>query len=87
MIIDGILILLYATIQIIISPILLFDDVTLPSDFATSLNTAGTYTSGLNHYIPIDTIQTILVLLVYIVGAVLLYKLIMWGIKKIPGIN
>lgn len=87
MIIDLFLLLLYGAIQIIISPILLFDDVTLPSDFSDSLSTAGAYTSGLNHYIPIDTIQTQLVLLIYIVGAVLLYKLIMWGISKIPGIN
>lgn len=87
MIITGFLYLLYAVIQVIISPILLFDDVVLPVEFSTSLATGGTYIAPLDPYVPIDTLTAILIVLIYIEGFILLYKLIMWGIKKIPTIN
>lgn len=87
MIINAILYALYGIIQLIISPILLFDDVTLPEGIDTALTTAGSYIAPLNGIMPIDTVTAILVVFVYIEGAILLYKLIMWGIKKIPTIN
>ncbi len=87
MITNALIYLLYGALQLLISPILLLDDAELAPEFSESLTTAGTYTAGLNQFIPIDTIQQMLVLLVYIFGFVFIYKVIMWVVKKIPTIN
>lgn len=87
MITSAILYLLYATIQVIISPILLFSDVVLPEGIANAIGTAGMYVAPINIFIPVDTLVTILLLYLQIEGFVGLYKLIMWGIKKIPTIS
>ena len=87
MIITIILNLLYALISILLTPLRNFADVVLDPNFSTAINNASGYYHSLNGILPVDTMIQILGLSLIIEGAYLLYKLIMWVIKKIPTIN
>jgi len=87
MITDAILLILYKTILIVISPITSLADVTLPSGLSTAITTANGYISSVNAFIPVDTLLTIFGAILVVEVAALSYKLIMWILTKIPGIS
>lgn len=87
MIITAILNIIFFVIKIIIYPISVLPDVTLPSGLSSSLGTASGYLNPLNGYIPIDTMLIILEVFLTFELAYFAYKGIMWIIKKIPTIN
>ena len=87
MILTGILNLIYFVLSIILTPLSLFGDVSLPSSFTTAITNAGGYYNSLNAILPMDTMITILGVSLAIEGAYLTYKLIMWVIQKIPTLN
>lgn len=62
-------------------------DASLPVNITSAILTAGTYWSAFDFILPTDTILTIFGLLLSIEGAILLYKAIMWLVRKIPTIN
>jgi hypothetical protein len=84
MIIDGILNLVYGFISLVITPITSLADVTMSSSFSSSINTANGYLSSFNNFIPMDTLGQILVIFVAIELAIIIYKLIMWVVRRIP---
>jgi len=87
MITTALLDLIFAFILVVLSPLLGFADVVLNSNFASSIATAGGYYHSLNTLLPVDTMLEILAVSLAFEGAYLLYKLIMWGLSKVPGIN
>jgi len=87
MITTGILQIIYAFIFAITSPLRLLADVSLNSNFATSIQTASGYYHAVNGILPIDTMLTIFGISLVFEGLYLTYKLIMWVIKKIPTIS
>jgi len=87
MIITALLNLVYVFIQLILSPLALLGDVSLSSSFSSSIATAGGYYNSLNAILPMDTMITILGVFLAIEGAYVVYKIIMWIIKKIPTLN
>ena len=87
MILTGILNLVFMFLTILLSPLTLFGDVTLPSSFATAITNTSGYYNSLNAILPVDTMLTILGLSLAIEGAYLTYKIIMWVIAKIPTLN
>jgi hypothetical protein len=87
MITTAILGIIYAFIFAITSPLRLLADVSLDSNFASSIQTASGYYHAVNGFIPVDTMLTILGISLVFEGLYLTYKLIMWVIKKIPGIS
>lgn len=87
MITTAILYLLYATIYLFTAPIRLLPNVSLDGNFATSVNTASTYISAFDTFIPVGTLLTIFGIFIVYELSYFSYKLIMWVIKKIPTIN
>jgi hypothetical protein len=82
--ITGFLNIIYGIIYIITSPLRLLPDVVLNNGFSDAITNANGYISGLNAFVPIDTIITILGVFIAIEGAYMLFKLIMWVIKRLP---
>jgi hypothetical protein len=87
MIITGIFNMFYFFILAVSSPIRLLPKATLSSETAISIATAGTYLKSLDFVFPVSNFLTILVLFMSIEAGILIYKLIMWVIKKIPTIS
>jgi len=59
-------------------------DVSLNSNFLSSVSTASGYMSGLNAILPIGTILTILLFYVTFEGGYLAFKAIYWVIRRLP---
>ena len=55
MIFTAIFDIFYFVVSLLISPITLLSDVSLSGSIATSIATASGYLSGINAFIPIDT--------------------------------
>jgi hypothetical protein len=87
MIITAILNLLYTFISFVLLPLSLMSDVSLNSAIETSLATANGYYRSLDVILPMDTILQILGVVLTLEGAYLIYKVIMWVIKKVPTLN
>ena len=84
MIVDTFLNLIYALIYLITSPIRLLPDVAVNTGITGAITTAQQYISSFNTILPIDTIFAILGVFVGIESAYLLFKLIMWVVKRFP---
>jgi hypothetical protein len=84
MITTALLYVLYGLVFVITYPIRLLPDVVMATDFTNAITTANGYISSLNTFIPVDTIVQIVVVFLAIEGSVLIYKLTMWVIKRIP---
>lgn len=87
MITTQILNLLFNLISLVLTPLSSYPDVVLSTNFTTALANVGGYYHSLNVILPMDTMLEILGVSLTIEGAYLIYKLIMWVIKKIPMIN
>lgn len=87
MITNAILILLYAAVVAITSPLRLLPSVTAESGFTQAVTTAANYLKGIDTVFPVSTMAQILGAILTIELGVVAYKLIMWGIKKIPTIS
>jgi len=87
MIIDAILYAIYLFIGLITSPLQLLSDVSVNSNIAIAINTANGYLQGLKPILPIDTLVAIILIYLGIEVLVFSYKMIMWGLRKIPGIS
>ncbi len=87
MITDAILIINFFAIKVILSPLTLLPDATLPVDLTDAISTAGTYLAAVSSMLPITTFLLILGTVLAIESFIFSYKVIMWIIQKIPGIN
>lgn len=84
MIIDFILNFLYSIIDGLLSVIFNGADVVLPSGITSAISTAGGYLSAFDFIVPISSILTVFGLILTIEGAILIYKSIMWIIRRLP---
>jgi hypothetical protein len=87
MITSGILLIIYYFIQALEYPIKALPDVSLPSGIASAITSAGAYLSSFDLIFPVGTFLTIFGLMLTIEAAILVYKVVMWLIKKIPTIS
>lgn len=87
MITTGVLYLLYFALLVLTSPLRLLPDVSLPTEFTDAIATASGYISSINSFFPVDSMLIIFAAMLAIEGIVLLYKLIVWVMTKIPGIS
>ncbi len=87
MITTAFITIVYAFIFAITAPLRLLPDVSLPGEVNSAISTAGGYLGTLNQIFPVNTLLTIFGLFLAIEVFILTYKLIMWVIRKIPGIN
>ena len=87
MITSALLQIILFAINLLVLPITGLDDVVLDSNISSALSTASGYLHALDQILPVSTILAILAIALAIEGSYLIYKLIMWVIKKIPTIN
>lgn len=87
MISSALLSIWYVFVLVATSPLRLTDDVVISSNFTASLSTASGYFSGLSVVLPLGTILAVFTLVLVVEGFIFGYKLVMWVIKKIPGIS
>jgi hypothetical protein len=87
MIFTPFLYILRAVIWLILLPIRLIPDATLPVDVASSFAMTGHYLSNLNQLFPLITMALTLGSMVIVESAIGVWKGIQWLIKKIPTIN
>lgn len=89
MITSALLYIIYIFILGITSPFRLLPDVFLPNSIISAITATNGFIASIYAIIP-NTIISILValgLFISIEGFILLWKIINWSIKKIPGIS
>jgi len=84
MITSAILWLIYIFVSLLLSPIFLLDDVSVNSNFASAIATVNSYLSNINNVFPLNTLLIIIFLILGIELSIATYKLIMWGLKRLP---
>lgn len=87
MIISIILYLIYAFIWTVLLPIRALPDVSLPSGITNAISQASTYLSMIDVIIPIITLLAVLIAVIAVDAIIMTYKIVMWVIRKIPGIG
>ena len=89
MIIAVILQLILAALFVVITPILLLPDVSLPGNVSSAIATAGGYIGLIAEVAPatIVSIMAIFALVLIIENTHFGYKLIRWVYQKIPGVS
>jgi hypothetical protein len=87
MITTAILEIIYLFIKALEYPIKSLPDVSLPSNIASAISSAGGYLASFDLIFPVSTFLTIFGLILTIEAAILVYKIVMWLIKKIPTIS
>lgn len=83
----GILSIIYAFIWTATYPLRFLSDVSLNSGITDAITTAGQYISIMGFVLPISTLASVIGIFLGIEASILTYKLIMWTIRKIPGIG
>lgn len=87
MITTLLLYVIFGLIKLLLLPFTLLPNASLPIDFSNAIVVASSYISSFNNFIPVQTILTILSLVLTIEFFIILFKLINWTIKKIPTIG
>lgn len=87
MIITTFINMLFALITFLLIPITGLDDVVLNSKITDAITTTGGYLNSINAILPVDTMLEILAVGLAFELGYLIYKIIMWVIRKIPTIN
>lgn len=87
MITTAILYMLYAAIVAFTAPLRFLNDVSLDSGVSAAINTAGGYLAALDPFIPIYTLLQIIGAILTIELLIILYKVVMWIVRKIPGVG
>ena len=84
MITNAILIIIFAFLALVSSPLRLLSDVSLSSNITNSLAQVGGYFNPITGFLPITTLLTIFASVLIIEGFVFAYKTLMWVIRRIP---
>ena len=87
MITSALLYLLYAIIYALTSPVRLLPMASLSPEITNAIVSAGGYVSTMNFIFPFTTFLTIFGIYLTIEGAILIWKIANWLIKKIPTIS
>jgi len=84
MITNAILNIIYFLLNLLLTPIKLLSNVTVNSNFVSSIGNVSSYLNNLNNFFPITTLITVMFLIFGIELSILTYKFIMWAIKRLP---
>jgi hypothetical protein len=87
MIVSFLLYILYLFIWGITAPLRLLPNVTLPANITAAIGSANSYLSAIDFVFPTGAFVTIFGVIIGIEILLFLYKIIMWIIRKIPGIS
>jgi len=84
MITTTILNLFYSVVNLILTPVRLLPEATLPVDFTDAVAQVGQYIQPLNVVAPIATLGAIIALFLTIEGFIFLWKGINWLLRRLP---
>lgn len=87
MILSFLLYILYIFIWGITAPLRLLPNVSLPANITSAIASANSYLSAIDLIFPTGAFVTIFDVIIGIEILLFLYKIIMWTIRKIPGIS
>jgi len=87
MITSAFLYLVYIFVLGITLPFRILPDASLPAALTSAITTANTYVSAVDFIFPVATFLIILGLIIAIEGFIILFKIMNWVIRKIPGVN
>lgn len=87
MIVSFVLYILYNFILVITLPLRILPNVSLSANIATAIASANSYLSAIDFIFPTVTFIAIFTIIIGIEVLLFLYKIIMWIIRKIPGIS
>jgi hypothetical protein len=89
MITTGILYVLLAFITVLLSPFRLMPDVSLPASITAAITSADASISSMYAIAPFTTTALLVAigLVIIVEEFILAWKIAMWLIKKLPGIN
>lgn len=79
--------ILYAALAGVVSPLLLFPNVSLSSDITSAITSASSAISVIDVVVPVSTIIAVFVAFVGVEAALFVYKGIRWGYQKLPGVK
>ena len=85
MLIDGLMYVLYAVLFIITAPLRLLPEASLSAGLQSQLADISTYISPLGMFAPLSTIFDIMLLYLGVETAIVVYKVVMWVIRRIPA--
>jgi hypothetical protein len=84
MIVGIIVNLIYGLVWLVLAPIRLLPDVSLPSDIAAAISTAGGYLYAVDFVLPVSSLLAIFALFLSIEGGILTWKGINWILRRLP---
>lgn len=87
MITDFFLKVLYVVVKFTLTPLSTFEDFVLDPEFLASITVFSGYLTSISNFFPLGTLLLILGALLAIELAIVVYKGIMWIIKRIPLIG
>jgi hypothetical protein len=87
MITSGLLLIIYYFITALEYPITALPNVSLPANITSAITSANQYLASFNFIFPVSTFFAIFGLVLGIELAIIIYKIVMWVIKKIPTIS
>lgn len=89
MITSLILYALYGAVWVITAPIRALPNASIPETISSAIATVGGYFATLYSVLPVTSTALIAIITFVLVleGGILIYKGIMWIIRKIPGIS
>lgn len=79
--------LVYGVVFVLLSPLLLLPNVSLPAGFLNSVSQSGNALGFINVIVPTETILYAIVAYLVVEGAIHAFKWLIFAIKKIPGIG
>lgn len=84
MIIDFLLRVIYTAVVLIFSPILSLADVTLNPGVTSALVQVKSYLAVIDSFFPVSTLIVVLGNILLVDAGIVLYRVIMWIIKRFP---
>lgn len=77
--------MVYSFVWLITLPLRLFANVSVESGLGGAIASASSYLANLDFIVPVDTFLTIIGITLTIEGGVIVYKIIMWIVRRIPA--
>lgn len=87
MITTAILRILYGLVWLLTAPFRLFDDVVANENFVAGLASVQDSFASFSNILPLTSILSVFLAVVGVEVLLQVYKLAMWALRKVPGIN
>lgn len=84
MIVTLFLTIIYGLVWLLTAPFRLFSNVSAESGVGAAITNSTHYLASVNNFVPVDTLATVLGLVLAIEIILALYKLTMWVIRRLP---